>query len=326
MVHIRRALWLAAAAVLAASAGAVLCGCTKDIALRITNIYENGNTEFHYDYCEDLKDGRGFTAGIAGFCTGTADAWKVIQEYHKLTGGKDDFGAMDTTLAKLAESGSESVAELTNYCQVWEKLGKSDRKFQQAQDTIRDQLYFYPSQKAADSVGLKLDISRAQLYDTGIEHGTGTDQDGLPALVAETSRSFTADTPGKSPSTLNINGKKVDEIVWLEKFIQIREADLKNPKEKDNQGGNYWAQTTYRTKSYSYMIGAGEFKWGKTVKLLDNDGNPTTATCGIGTAAKTRRGLDGRPIRRIRPLIRAAGPPVSRRARPPLPRAGNVEL
>ncbi|KAJ2760887.1 hypothetical protein IWQ56_005382 [Coemansia nantahalensis] len=303
-----------------------MCGCAKDIAMRITNIYENGDTAFHYDYCEDLKDGRGYTAGIAGFCTGTADAWEVIQEYHRMTGGKDDFSPMDGTLSKLAKSGGASVAGLSDYCEVWEKLGKSDTKFQKAQDAIRDQMYLYPSQKAADKLGLKLDISRAQMYDTGIQHGTGDDRDGLLALIAQTSKSFTADAPGKSPSTLNINGKKVDEIVWLKKFIQVREADLKNPKEKDNQGGNYWAQTTYRTKSFSYMIDQGEFKWSKTVKLLDNDGNPTTVTCGVGVRAKNRRGLDGRPIRRARRLVLAPGPPVSRRMRPPLGGVSSGEL
>ncbi|KAJ2376692.1 hypothetical protein IW150_001824, partial [Coemansia sp. RSA 2607] len=43
-------------------AAAELSGCAKSIALQITNIYENGDTNFHYDYCENLHDGRGFTA------------------------------------------------------------------------------------------------------------------------------------------------------------------------------------------------------------------------------------------------------------------------
>ncbi|KAJ1724465.1 hypothetical protein LPJ61_005735, partial [Coemansia biformis] len=297
MANARRVLGLAVAAVLLTLASAKLCGCSKDIALRITNVYENSDTQFHYDYCEDLKDGRGITAGIAGFCTGTADAWEVIQEYHKLTGGNDGFSPMDGTLAKLAASGSESTAGISSYCDVWKKLGASDKKFQQAQDTLRDKLYYFPSQASADSVGLKLDISRGMLYDTGIEHGTGNDLDGLLTLVAETSKSFTSDQSGKSPNTLNINGHKVDEIVWLKKFIEIRTADLTNPKEKDNQGGNYWAQTTYRTKSYSYIIDQGQFMFGSSVKILDNDGNPMTVKCEAGIKPKRRRDMDGTPIK-----------------------------
>ncbi|KAJ2776272.1 hypothetical protein H4R18_005755 [Coemansia javaensis] len=328
----RRTLGLVAAALLASAASATLCGCSKDTALRITNVYENGDTDFHYDYCENLGDGRGFTAGIAGFCTGTSDAWEVIQEYHKLTGGNDAFSPMDAVLAKYSDSGSDSTSGLTDYCAVWEKLGKTDVKFQHAQDTVRDALYFTPSQAAADKLGLKFDISRGQLYDTGIEHGTGSDADGLLALVDGASKTFTADQTGDSGSTLNINGHKVDEIAWLKAFIAVREADLTNPKEKDNQGGNYWAQTTYRTKSYTYAIGLKEYMYGSSIKILDNDGKPMTVKCGISTGGgssntttsdssnsrRRRRDARGVPIKRYRTLVPPSGPPTKRRLRPAL--------
>ncbi|KAJ2713094.1 hypothetical protein H4R19_002421 [Coemansia spiralis] len=293
-----RALGLAvavAAAALVASASAGLCACSKDIALRITNVYENGDVKFHYDYCEDLKDGRGFTAGIAGFCTGTADAWEVVKEYHKLTGGNDTFSPMDRALAKLAASGSDSTSSIKNYCRVWEKLGRSDGRFQQAQNIVRDRMYFVPSQKAADKLGLRLHVSRAFLYDTGIQHGTGDDRDGLNALIALTNKAFVAPVAGKSPSTLVINGKKVDEIAWLKQFIKVREADLKNPKEPYNRGGNYWAQTTYRTKSYSYIVNQGQTMFVKSARILDNDGKPMDVNCGGVASFKQRRRLDGRP-------------------------------
>ncbi|KAJ1724466.1 hypothetical protein LPJ61_005736 [Coemansia biformis] len=128
--------------------------------------------------------------------------------------------------------------------------------------------------------------------------GTGNDKDGLSTLVAETSKSFTSDQSGKSPNTLSINGHKVDEIVWLKKFIQVRESHLKSPKEKGNQGGNAWAQTTYRTKSYSYIIDQGQFMFGNSAKILDNDGNPMTVNCATGITPKRRRGMDGTPIKR----------------------------
>ncbi|KAI9501404.1 glycosyl hydrolase family 46-domain-containing protein [Coemansia spiralis] len=307
-----------------------MCTCAKLIALEITNIYENGDTEFHYDYCEDLKDGRGFTAGIAGFCTGTGDAWQVIQEYHKLTGGNDKFTSMDSVLAKYASDGSDSTAGLEDYLSTWEELGKSDTKFQHAQDTVRDDLYYNPAQAASNKLGLKLDISQGQIYDTGIEHGTGDDLDGMLALISATNKEFTSDAPGDSGSTLTINGHQVDEIVWLQKFIQVREADLKNPKEKENQGGNYWAQTTYRTKSYSYMIAQKEYMWTKSVTLLDNDGKPTTVSCSGGAVSSTRRkrGPDGRPIRvrRKRELVHSSKPPPNRRRRPVVAGKRNVEL
>ncbi|KAI9501405.1 lysozyme-like domain-containing protein [Coemansia spiralis] len=260
-------------------ASAKLTGCAKTFALTITNIYENGDTSFHYDYCENLHDGRGITAGIAGFCTGTGDAWQVVQQYHKLTGGNDAFSSMDKALAKYAENSSDSTKGLGKFCKVWGKLGTTDSRFKHAQDMLRDQLYFDPSQKLADDAGLKLSISQAQMYDTGIEHGTWPDKDGLPTLINETSASFTSDASGDSGSTLNINGHQVDEIVWLKKFISVREDHLIHPREPENQGGNYWAQTIYRTKSYTYAINKREYVWSNAVTILDNDGKPVLLTC-----------------------------------------------
>ncbi|KAJ2356785.1 hypothetical protein IWW50_002382 [Coemansia erecta] len=325
MLQSRRVLWLAAGAFATlATVNATLCGCSKDIALRITNIYENGDTDFHYDYCEDIKDGRGFTAGIAGFCTATGDAWELIQEYHKLTGGNDDFSPMDAVLAKYAASDNESTVGLEDYCKVWANLGKTDTKFQSLQDSLRDKLYFTPSQVLADQVGLKFDVSRGELYDTGLEHGTGDGPDDLGALIKDTSATFTADATGDSGSTLKVNGHSVDEIVWLKKFISVVDDDLKNPKDKENQGGDEWSQDLYRTKSYSYIVDAKTYMYGKSVEVLDNDGNPTTVKCADEhSTSKRRRDTNGRPIRTPRKLVRSTGPPPFRRRRPPLRKRKN---
>ncbi|KAJ2657366.1 hypothetical protein IWW48_004548 [Coemansia sp. RSA 1200] len=248
-----------------------LCGCAKDIAIKITGVYENSDTDVHYSYCEMLPDGRGFTAGIAGFCTGTGDAWMVIEEYKRIAGSYGDFQSMTTTLKKYADDGDESSDGIENYCSVWKDLGKSDKNFQQAQDNIRDQLYYDPAEQASNKLGLQLDVTQGQLFDTAIEHGAGDDADGMQALIGYTNESFDSDQPGDSGSILNINGHKVDEIVWLKKFIEIRTDDLKHPKEKDNQGGDYWAQTIYRTESYSFIIDQKEYMWTISVKILDTD-------------------------------------------------------
>ncbi|KAJ2403079.1 hypothetical protein GGI23_000218 [Coemansia sp. RSA 2559] len=305
---------------LISTASAAMCGCAKDIAIKITGIYENGDTDVHYDYCENLNDGRGFTAGIAGFCSGTGDGWDVIQEYKTLTGSYGDFGPMATYLEKYASEGSDSTSGIENYCKVWESLGKSDTNFQKAQDNVRDQLYYDPAEKAAAELGAKLDVTQGQIFDTGIEHGTGDDADGMLTLIKNTNNAFTSDQAGDSGSTLTINGHQVDEIVWLKKFIEVRTSDLKNPKEADNQGGNYWAGTTYRTVSYSYMIDQREYMWTNSVKLLDNDGKQTTVSCSSSNSStrSKRRDINGRPIRirRNRELVPPSDPPKKRRLRP----------
>ncbi|KAJ1733565.1 hypothetical protein LPJ72_002802 [Coemansia sp. Benny D160-2] len=270
-MHINRILALSFAALVSAK----LDGCAKTFALAITNIYENGDTDFHFDYCENLNDGRGFTSGIAGFCTGTGDAWEVVQKYHSLTGGNDKFTPMDSVLKQYAEDSDSSTKGLDSYCKVWEELGKTDKKFRKAQTLMRDEMYFDPSQELGAKVGLQLSISHAQMYDAGIQHGTWADKDGLPTLIEETSASFGNDTlDGNSGSTLDVNGHKVDEIAWLRKFMQVRQDHLLHPREKYNQGDNYWAQTLYRVRSYEYAIDRKEYVWTDSVKFLDNDGKP----------------------------------------------------
>jgi chitosanase len=47
--------------------------CQKSIVFQTTNIFENSQLHFAFDYCENIKDGRGYTSGIIGFTTGTHD-------------------------------------------------------------------------------------------------------------------------------------------------------------------------------------------------------------------------------------------------------------
>ncbi|KAJ1645741.1 hypothetical protein J3B02_001813 [Coemansia erecta] len=266
---------------LTAKVHAGLSGCAKSIALQITNIYENGDTNFHYDYCENLHDGRGYTAGIVGFCTGMEDAWQVIQEYHRSTGGNDAFSPFDSQLKKLADTGSDSTNKIKGYCKVWKTLGKTDTRFRQAQELIRDRKHVDPSQKYADQLGLKFSISQAQLYDTAVEHGDGSGPDDLRGLIKRTNQEFKANVPGDSGSILDINGHRVDEIVWLKRFLDVRTDDLEHPRQEENQGGNYWASTVYRVKSYRYAVDRKEYEWSGSVTILDNDGKPTTVSCAM---------------------------------------------
>ncbi|ORX74423.1 lysozyme-like protein, partial [Linderina pennispora] len=152
------------------SANAAMSACSKKIALQLTNIYENGDTAFHYDYCENIKDGRGYTAGIAGFCT-----------WH--------FGCLGCPAGLPQDDWRQGRVQQRpgGLLLVWGKLGKSDAKFRKAQDNVRDSMYFNPSQKLADKLGATLDVTRAQLYDTTIQHGEGTDPDSVGALIKKTS-------------------------------------------------------------------------------------------------------------------------------------------
>ena len=51
----------------------------KHKAEMLTSIWENSTTVLQYPYCQNIHDGRGYTSGRAGFCSGTGDAIQVVQ-------------------------------------------------------------------------------------------------------------------------------------------------------------------------------------------------------------------------------------------------------
>src|SRR5690349_2974768 len=53
----------------------------KRLAEALTSLFENGTTEIDYAYAEALGDGRGITAGRAGFTSATGDLLLVVQRY-----------------------------------------------------------------------------------------------------------------------------------------------------------------------------------------------------------------------------------------------------
>ncbi len=55
----------------------------KDIAMQIVSSDENSSLDWkaQYKYIEDIGDGRGYTAGIIGFCSGTGDMLDLVELY-----------------------------------------------------------------------------------------------------------------------------------------------------------------------------------------------------------------------------------------------------
>ena len=51
--------------------------------MRLVSSAENSSLDWRaqYRYIEDIHDGRGYTAGIIGFCSGTGDMLEVVQAY-----------------------------------------------------------------------------------------------------------------------------------------------------------------------------------------------------------------------------------------------------
>lgn len=126
----------------------------KEVALEFISTAENSTLDWRssYSYIEDIGDGRGYTAGIAGFCSGTGDMIMVVDRYIVL---KPSGNVLQPYRAALAAvNGTASHAGLgTGFTNAW-VTASSDPLFQQAQQEIRDSLYFTPAVNQAKADGL----------------------------------------------------------------------------------------------------------------------------------------------------------------------------
>ena len=207
----------------------------------LISIFENSSLSLQYGYIEDLHDGRGYTAGRSGFCSGCGDLLLVAERYKRLKPG-NPLGKYLPRLRELAGLASDSTAGLDGFSEAW-TLAADDKLFRAAQDAVSDDLYYLPALKSARSLGLKKDLSKAALYEAAIQHGIGNDSDGLPALIARASKIVKAPAAGG------------DERAWLGQFLKIRKATLANASDPGTREA--WAESEGRADAMLAIFASG---------------------------------------------------------------------
>lgn len=185
----------------------------------LVSIFENSTLEIQYGFLKDIGDGNGFTAGRAGFTSKTGDMLEVLQEYERLRPGSMLAKYIEPLQSVLHTASTQPIAGLVS---DWPLAAKRDPLFLKAQDLVNERLYRAPAEAMAQSLGLKLPLSRAAIYEAGIQHGYGEDHDSVAQIVDRTNRAV-GGTPGDG----------VDEVKWLDAFIDMREQDLRDPANKE---------------------------------------------------------------------------------------------
>jgi len=181
-------------------------------AEQIISTFENSTTEIQYDYAEELDDGRGITAGRAGFTSETGDLLLVVQAYADMGNEDSELVTRYLPILKAIENGDEDAAEdLGGFIEVWKEAAK-EQDLRDAQDLVYKQLYLEPALKRADDVGVKTALGQTIILDTIIQHGEGDDVDGLPSIMDEAKKK--AGTPENQ------------EEKWLNVFLDIRKNHL----------------------------------------------------------------------------------------------------
>jgi chitosanase len=180
----------------------------KEIAMKIVSSAENSSLDWkaQYKYIEDIDDGRGYTAGIIGFCSGTGDMLDLVELYKTRKPGN----VLEKYLPALRNvDGSDSHAGLDpNYTKDW-KTAANDSVFKAAQDSERDRVYFNPSvsQGKSDGVGV---LGQFMYYDAIVMHGGGNDSTSFGGIRKR------ALTKAKPPA------QGGNETTWLNAFLDAR--------------------------------------------------------------------------------------------------------
>jgi chitosanase len=181
----------------------------KTFALQLISSAENStlNWRGEFGYLEDIGDGRGYTGGIVGFCSGTSDMLALVSEYTRRAPGNKLARYLP---ALRTVDGSDSHAGLDpGFPAAW-KAAAADPVFQKAQEDERDRMYFAPAVALASADRVRA-LGQFAYYDAAVMHG----QSGLRAIRADAMRN--AKTPKQGG----------DETVWLNAFLNARVKEMR---------------------------------------------------------------------------------------------------
>jgi chitosanase len=186
----------------------------KEIAMQLVSSAENSslNWKAQYKYIEDIGDGRGYTGGIIGFCSGCGDMSELVARYNQLK-PNNVLSKYYATLVQLGNAGSESHSGLDpNFTRDW-ATAATDSLFLQAQDDKRDEIYFNPALTQGKADGIHA-LGQFMYYDAYVMHGAEGDSFAPGFKEIRTSAIKKAKTPAQGG----------DEKAYLNAFLDARKA------------------------------------------------------------------------------------------------------
>jgi chitosanase len=185
----------------------------KEIAMELVSSAENSTLQWRrqYTYLEDIGDGRGYTGGIIGFCSGTGDMLAVVRRY---TDAQPDNPLARFIPALERVNGSDSHEGLGRpFVRAWHRAAH-DAAFRSAQDAERDRVYFDPAVRRAKADGLRT-LGQFVYYDAMVMHGPGSDASSFGGIRRAALRR--ASTPAEGGS----------EVRYLNAFLDARKRVMK---------------------------------------------------------------------------------------------------
>jgi len=185
----------------------------RDIAMQIVSSAENSSLDWksQYGYIEDIGDGRGYTAGLVGFCTGCGDLLQLVQYYNKIAPG-NILAKYIPALEKIGSWNATHEGLDPAFTKDW-KTAANDAKFRQAQDDEVNRVYFNPAVSQGKADGLRA-LGQFMYYDALVMHGPGSDSASFGGIRASALKK--AKTPAQGG----------DEKMYLNAFLDARKAAM----------------------------------------------------------------------------------------------------
>ncbi|MFD6416743.1 chitosanase [Streptomyces sp. NPDC060194] len=188
----------------------------KDLAQRLVSSAENSSLDWRaqFGYVEDIGDGRGYTAGIIGFTTGTHDLLALVERY---TQDHPDNGLARFLPALRAVDGTPSHEGLGGaFTAAWKAEAK-EPAFQDAQIAARDRGYFDPAVALAKRDGLGT-LGQFVYYDAIVVHGPGEQPEAFHGIRRAAMRKAATKAEGG------------DETAYLNAFLDERRKVMRGEK------------------------------------------------------------------------------------------------
>jgi chitosanase len=185
----------------------------KEIAMELVSSAENSTLDWRsaYGYIEDIGDGRGYTAGLIGFCSGTGDMLALVRSYARAE-PDDPLAPFLPALRRV--DGSASHAGLgAPFVAAW-KRAAHDPVFRRLQMRELDRVYFDPAVRRAKADGLGT-LGQFIYYDAIVMHGPGASADSFGGIRRRAVAA--APTPAEGGS----------EVDYLNAFLDVRRAQMK---------------------------------------------------------------------------------------------------
>jgi len=185
----------------------------KEIAMELVASAENSTLDWQreYGYIEDIGDGRGYTAGLIGFCSGTGDMLQLVRSYVAAAPG-NSLALFLRALRRV--DGTASHRGLgAPFVAAWRRAAR-DPVFRRLQMRELDRVYFDPAVRRAKADGLGT-LGQFIYYDAIVMHGPGQSADSFGGIRRRAIERVPTPAEGGA------------EVEYLEAFLAVRRAQMR---------------------------------------------------------------------------------------------------